>query len=258
MQTMIPKARGDGPRKIFTGTTGAVAIRPSGSNFGQTEDGTKTTSSRLRSARWSRGPGQMEVPKPELCLRCWMGKLRLSNPKRGPSAAFARACGKGPARRVLLKRRVKAKNVVTEHNLDVLAFLNLALRYPGALGPEDAAENERWTKALLSWRNRLREGVFHLLWDDETWHQDLDESRRAFKNMDLGRIVTGGSFELDAASEAPSEFDAVRPRGFVPQRAIRTRGRGRTFTVPLLWCLCAGWGAVPPVTGSSVKTLRGG
>ncbi len=117
--------------------------------------------------------------------------------KVSPGAAAAKAYG-----RILtvseedwrhLKHRVKANNVVTEHNLDVLAVLNHALDHHVDLGPEETAENAEWTAQVRVWRNSLRDGVFQKLWDDKTWRADLTEGQVAM-GADLGRIVTGGSF----------------------------------------------------------------
>ncbi len=105
---------------------------------------------------------------------------------------------------VHLRQRVRATNVVTEHNLDVLAVLNHALHHPQAMGPQDPDENAAWVTMLLGWRNSLREGIFFHLWDDKTWQEDLDEHQDALKSRDLGRIVTGGSFKENARQDTES------------------------------------------------------
>ncbi len=103
------------------------------------------------------------------------------------------------AQHQILKKRVLANNVVTEHNLDVLSVLNHALKHQKEIGLTEVAELERW-------RNELREGIFSLLWDEKGWKADLEytlqgqnlgENRRAeleeaLTQQDLGRIITGG------------------------------------------------------------------
>ncbi len=93
-----------------------------------------------------------------------------------------------------LKTRVKAQNVVTEHNLDVLSVLNHALAHAEALGPQDPKTRPSWEEDITRWRNDLRDAIFTHLWDDQHWAQDLGESQQHLKNQDLGRIVTGGTF----------------------------------------------------------------
>ncbi len=70
-----------------------------------------------------------------------------------------------------LRVRVQATNVVTEHNLDVLSVLNHAIKHADAFGLDEAA--------LSGWRNRLRDAIFTLLWDDAE-----------------KRIITGGEVNL--------------------------------------------------------------
>ncbi len=111
-----------------------------------------------------------------------------------------------------LGQRVKADNVVTEHNLDVLAVLNHALHHAPTLGLTD-------TDALLRWRNQLRDGIFFGLWDDRSYRTEFQEAldtmsaqnpfpktvvqedrhqerqrwmKEALESDNLGRIVTGG------------------------------------------------------------------
>ncbi len=95
-----------------------------------------------------------------------------------------------------LRQTVKAENVVTEHNLDVLAVLNHGLRHSDTLGPESDLKN-RWVSTLTEWRNTLREGIFVLLWDEDHWRADLGDDPRGFSDLELGRIVTGGTLDLD-------------------------------------------------------------
>ncbi len=80
----------------------------------------------------------------------------------------------------VLRERVKATNVVTEHNVDVLSVLNHALDHPTRLqieAPED----------LEKWRNELRDGIFYVLWDADGVAPGHDPE-------DRGRVITGGEF----------------------------------------------------------------
>ncbi len=77
---------------------------------------------------------------------------------------------------------VRARNVVTEHNIDVLSVLNHAIDHADELGlPASGALSPG---ALGLWRNSLRDGIFHGLWNDE------------------GRVVTGGQLH----PEGPDGF----------------------------------------------------
>ncbi len=118
-----------------------------------------------------------------------------------------------------LSRRVKADNVVTEHNLDVLAVLNHALEHADALGVSDYRD-------LRTWRDQLRDGIFFGLWDDQGWKtefrtalgamsgqndrlfgrvdKEYQQVRRqrmkdALAHGDLGRVVTGGEIRTDGS-----------------------------------------------------------
>ncbi len=102
-----------------------------------------------------------------------------------------------------LKRPEIARNVVTEHNLDVLSVLNHALNHTGALGLSNKG-------ALEAWRNEVRDGIFYALWDQvppsklaylaerephkQAWLKD--EASTDAKSP-MGRIVTGGAFQED-------------------------------------------------------------
>ncbi len=81
------------------------------------------------------------------------------------------------------KAIVRAENVVTEHNLDVLSVLNHALRNIDALGLEHKADE------LRVFRNQLREGIFVDLWQKPA--QDV-----------RGRVITGGHFRSGQGFEA--------------------------------------------------------
>ncbi len=78
---------------------------------------------------------------------------------------------------------VKAQNVVTEHNLDVLSVLNQNLEHQPDF-PRSADE-------IRTWRDQLRHAIFDALWDDEE-----------------GRIVTGGEFTPSGAFRK-SAFSAI-------------------------------------------------
>ncbi len=78
---------------------------------------------------------------------------------------------------------IRAKNVVTEHNVDVLSVLNHALEHHAALGLDEGE--------LRNWRDSLRHAIFTLLWDGEQ-----------------KRIITGGHFD-DANRFRPSPFSAI-------------------------------------------------
>ncbi len=102
-----------------------------------------------------------------------------------------------------LKQPEIARNVVTEHNLDVLSVLNHALNHNGALGLNNKG-------ALEAWRNEVRDGIFYALWDQvppsklaylaerephkQAWLKD--EASTDAKSP-MGRIVTGGAFQED-------------------------------------------------------------
>ncbi len=102
-----------------------------------------------------------------------------------------------------LKQPEIARNVVTEHNLDVLSVLNHALNHTGALGLSNKG-------ALEAWRNEVRDGIFYALWDQvppstlaylaerephkQAWLKD--EASTDAKSP-MGRIVTGGAFQED-------------------------------------------------------------
>ncbi len=114
----------------------------------------------------------------------------------------------------VLKQRVKAQNVVTEHNLDVLAVLNHALAYPVRLGPEEQDRRAIWIAELASWKESLRRGIFELLWDEKDWQKDLDDTHAHLKGEDLGRFVTGGRLDfadgvLSSAHFSPSSHVAI-------------------------------------------------
>ncbi len=90
----------------------------------------------------------------------------------------------------LLKKRVLAENVVTEHNIDVLSVLNHAIQNSEALGLDDQQD-------LVRWRDKLRDGIFHALWDDEDR---------------IGRVITGGELHRDASGALqfqPSTHTAI-------------------------------------------------
>ncbi len=116
----------------------------------------------------------------------------------------------------VLKQKVQAENIVTEHNLDVLAVLNHALQHAALLGLDDVAH-------LTEWRDGLRRGIFRVLWDrdDRRWRQELEgalvrndtnpekqaDIRAALSRGDWGRVVTGGELrERTEASERVFDF----------------------------------------------------
>ncbi len=86
----------------------------------------------------------------------------------------------------VLKKRVLAKNVVTEHNLDVLSVLNHALTHQTEITRWLSPEERGLFEGLKAWRDVLREAIFNKLW--------LPEERR---------FLTGGQF-------AGAEFQASR------------------------------------------------
>ncbi len=119
-----------------------------------------------------------------------------------------------------LRQRVMADNIVTEHNVDVLAVLNHALDHADVLGLEDLS-------MLKGWRDALRDGVFYALWDAEGWKSEFQTALAAMATEDekepawtavqktrrtlrqqwmgealtesqLGRVVTGGEISQDA------------------------------------------------------------
>ncbi len=131
-----------------------------------------------------------------------------------------------------IQETVQAGNVVTEHNLDVLSVLNHALNHSDELGIRDREH-------LEAWRNELREGIFHVLWDpnDVHWRRDLENARDAFgirpeKRLEIeaaltdgvwGRVSTGG-YMRPGGQQPPSPGVIRIDRGlldstdFVPNR----------------------------------------
>ncbi len=128
----------------------------------------------------------------------------------------------------VLKTRVPAENVVTEHSLDVLHVLNYALNHSDSLGPKDPESRRAWTHKLGTWRDELRDGVFFLLWDDHGWRDEFAETLAHLRNEvstvplteaqatqralrvqamqealdadSLGRVITGGILHLDGST----------------------------------------------------------
>ncbi len=79
--------------------------------------------------------------------------------------------------------RVRVTHVVAEHNLDVLAVLNAALKHPELSGLPAAK--------IRTQRDRLRNAIFELLWDP-----------------DQNRFITGGDFNREGEFQK-SPFSAV-------------------------------------------------
>ncbi len=120
-----------------------------------------------------------------------------------------------------LKQEVEATNIVTEHNLDVLSVLNHALNHQEALSLQEPGRPELST--IRAWRDELRAGIFHVLWDDveDHWRHDLEnaalsegagarkrtEIQAALVRGDWGRVATGGV--LASESEHKEAVDAV-------------------------------------------------
>ncbi len=139
----------------------------------------------------------------------------------------------------VLKNRSKARNVVTEHNLDVLSVLNHALRNQDGLRPEGADATGDWARDIEAWRDEVRDGIFSFLWDDEGWRQEfadvladlesgssrqltkkqtearrerMRKMERAMDSHALGRVVTGGTLvdgTLGGFRFEPSEHTAI-------------------------------------------------
>ncbi len=137
-----------------------------------------------------------------------------------------------------LRRRVRAENIVTEHNIDVLSVLNQALRHPEVLGPEDRDARKEWGTELEAWRDQVRDGIFFALWDDQGWKKDLEHTlhkanrppkgltedqtrlfeaqerrlQEALDSGDLGRVVTGGTLKRSPSGTlrlVPSPHSAI-------------------------------------------------
>ncbi len=83
-----------------------------------------------------------------------------------------------------LRERVKANNVVTEHNLDVLSVLNHAISHWPVLSAGMSTEDQRLIQELAAWRDHLHTTIFDKLWDPTQ-----------------GRFITGGHF-VDGVFEA--------------------------------------------------------
>ncbi len=125
---------------------------------------------------------------------------------------------------VRLKTQVKAHNVVTEHNLDVLSVLNHALNHANALGPKGREAKQDWTRDLERWRDEVQDGVFNLLFDEHGWKAEfvttlaklkhdnttqvpltkaqtqrrtlrIQNMEAALESDSLGRVITGGTLE---------------------------------------------------------------
>ncbi len=122
-----------------------------------------------------------------------------------------------------LKREVQAHNVVTEHNVDVLAVLNHAIGYAHVLGLQDKAH-------LEAWRDEVQDALFYVLWDDSDrfWRRDLesalakaasDDSRKeaeiqtALDEEDWGRVATGGALALPEDLKAVGRGEKSVPGG---------------------------------------------
>ncbi len=103
-----------------------------------------------------------------------------------------------------LRIRAQSRNVVTEHNLDVLSVLNHALAHVDQIQPENARKvpPEDLLLWLEDWRNDVRRGIFELLWDapeDGLSYLEEKEPNRCRANKKIierrGRILTGGQFD---------------------------------------------------------------
>ncbi len=136
----------------------------------------------------------------------------------------------------VLKARIPAQNVVTEHSLDVLQVLNHALTHSESLGPKGRESRHAWTQRLERWRNELRDGVFFLLWDAHGWREEfantlaqlegeaspaplteaqaerkalrIQAMREALDAYSLGRVITGGTLHSDGAKGVRFEANA--------------------------------------------------
>ncbi len=123
----------------------------------------------------------------------------------------------------ILKEQVRAMNVVTEHNLDVLSVLNHALDHAGPLEVD--------TAHLETWRNEVRNGIFYVLWDDEgtLWRRDLEGALRsaapggqkqeqieaALERGDWGRVSTGGMMVTPSDVRAVAQGQRISRDDFV-------------------------------------------
>ncbi len=111
-----------------------------------------------------------------------------------------------------LKKRTRAQNVVTEHNLDVLSVLNHSLGHLDQLWPE-ASPQEREARRiqLKAWRDGVQRGIFELLWDApaETFTTEKkapNPCRTEVKTITMkGRVITGGTFSEDGRFVAHPE-----------------------------------------------------
>ncbi len=123
----------------------------------------------------------------------------------------------------LLRRRVLASNVVTEHNLDVLSVLNHALVHADAVGPDGIDERRRWRQKLQIWRDELRDGTFELLWDAEGWKQEFAEVLAELETRPASQALT------DAQAKAQEK------RMEAMESALQSGGLGRVITGGLLF-----------------------
>ncbi len=162
-------------------------------------------------------------------------------PGAEPNAkVYGRTITVRPSDWAALRRRVAAQNVVTEHNLDVLAVLNYALTVQDKVGPNDTDARAKWAFQLKEWRDSLQKGIFELLWDDQTWSDDLHESQSALKDAPLGRIVTGGTLDQTTSADfplfAPSSHSAIDNCSWLAL-SVDPDHLGTTYRTRLAQCL---------------------
>ncbi len=125
-----------------------------------------------------------------------------------PQKVYGRVVSLSEADWEILREPMQAENVVTEHNLDMLAVLNQAIHHADLLGPDEAEQREAWVAHLRAWRDHLRTAIFELLWDDQPWKTDLSTEHAAPAGQAPGRIVTGGAFNTDRGPWQKENFVA--------------------------------------------------
>ncbi len=128
-------------------------------------------------------------------------KIRTYRHREDGSKVFGRIITLTRPDWLILKKRVQAQNVVTEHNLDVLSVLNHALKNAHILGPKEPVEAASWYASVRSWRDHLRRGIFELLWDEGASPIDSGNVEPKSRDRSLGHIVTGGSLSVPFTSK---------------------------------------------------------
>ena len=117
-----------------------------------------------------------------------------------------------------LVERVKAKNVVTEHNLDMLAVLNFAIGNFSTLGLSATRQQE-----LIEKRNDLRHGIFTLLYNEAEAHFITGRSQEGVPS--IHSAIDNASWLALSANLLPEAQDGLQAT------QVEKLARGLLFTV---------------------------